>query len=232
MIHLLEETRLVLSDQPLPYLEDQVEQIQLYWEHITQAKKRLWNGEFFMFTDVNVNEGIMSGIGHKTDFATFMYWRDHIRGRNITHITGTTLPSFADGSLLAIKMADHTANAGSIYFPAGSFDSKDLVEGRFNVEKNVQRELHEEIGLEMQPEWICGPMQTAQIDNAFHIGVPLRLPMSYNELKHLWRSFRRDGGDDEIESLLRIGSLDEIPLEMPPYAAALCQHHFAGLEVS
>ena len=230
MIHQLEETQLVLSDQPLPDLEDQASQIRSYWENITQKKKRLWNGEFFMFTGVSVGNGILHGTGHKPDFATFIYWRDHARRQGITHITGTTLPSFSDGSLLAVIMADHTANPGKIYFPAGSFDSHDIVQGQFDVVRNVQRELKEEIGLELKQDWINGALQTAQIDNAYHVGLPLRLPMSFDELKGIWQSFRRLDGDDEIESLVQIGSVDEIPLEMPPYAAALCRHHFAGLK--
>ena len=185
---------------------------------------------FYMFTNVCVHNGILHGTGHKTDFASFIYWRDHIRGLGITHITGTTLPSFSDGSLLAVKMADHTANPGKIYFPAGSFDSKDIVQGQFDVVRNVRRELKEEIGLELKADWINGAMQTTQIDNAYHVGLPIRLPISFEELKRFWDSFRRMGGDDEIEALVQIGSVDEIPLEMPSYAAALCRHHFAGLK--
>lgn len=226
MIHQLDKTNLTLCAEPLPFMDGQRELIDRYWNQVKQRNDRLWNGDFYMFSDVSIEDGVLHGRGHKTDFATFLYWRDHGYEGAIAHITGTTFPHFADGSLLAIKMADHTANAGRVYFPAGSFDSDDIVGGCFDVTTNVQRELKEEIGLDMRESWISGPLLASVHDKAFHIALPMLLPVAFDQLEKDWKMHRANGGDDEIECLVPICHPDDIPLEMPRYAAALCHYHF------
>lgn len=230
MIHQLDKTNLILCSEPLPFMQGQRSEIERYWNSVMHGNNRLWNGDFYLFTDVKIVDRVLHGRGHKTDFATFLYWRDHGRDRCVVHITGTTFPHFADGSLLAIKMADHTANAGRIYFPAGAFDGADIVDGAFDVMINIRRELMEEIGLEMQTDWLSGPLLAAEGENAFHIGQCMRLPVGFEQLESDWKLHRANGGDDEIECLLPICHRDDIPLEMPSYAAALCRYHFDGRE--
>lgn len=227
MIHQLEQTLLTISDDPLPFMEGRRAEIDAYWDKVTAPNDRLWNGEFFLFSDVEILDGTLSARGHKTDFATFLYWRDNGQDRALAHVTGTTFPHFADGSLLTIKMAQHTANPGRIYFPAGSFDASDIVDGKFDPIINARRELKEEIGLELQASWLSGPLLVSQYKNAFHICQAARLPVTFEQLEKSWQEHRANGGDDEIEKLHAICHPDDIPLEMPAYAAALCRHHFA-----
>jgi hypothetical protein len=53
----------------------------------------------------------------------------------------------ADGAFLLGVMAEHTANAGRIYFPAGTPDPDDVVGAAVALDANVSRELEEETGL-------------------------------------------------------------------------------------
>lgn len=231
MIHLLNKTNLFLSDEPLPFMAGQRTEIDRYWKSVLETNNRLWNGDFYMFSDVTIENQVMSARGHKTDFATFLYWRDHGRHECITHITGTTFPLLADGSLLAIKMASHTANPGKIYFPAGSLDVGDLIDGAFDIKSNLCREFKEEIGLDIQENWLAGPFLASEGENAFHIARRMRIPIEFDQLERDWEVHRANGSDDEVESLVPICNQDDIPLEMPSYATALCRYYFNGQEI-
>ncbi len=54
----------------------------------------------------------------------------------------------ADGAFLLGVMGTHTLHAGDIYFPSGTRDPDDIVDGRVDLDFIVRRELKEETGLD------------------------------------------------------------------------------------
>ena len=62
-------------------------------------------------------------------------------------------------------MGSQSLNAGYIYFPCGTPDPDDLVDGHVDLDVSVRRELKEETGLE-QAEFIAEPGWTTVVDGA------------------------------------------------------------------
>lgn len=231
-IRRLETLRLALSDAPLRFERENRPEIEAYWAAAIAANPRLWNGPSFMFEDVRIEGGVLTGTGHRTDFATFLHWRDNGRPADAVHITGTSLPVTRDGALFAIRMAAHTANPGAIYFPAGSFDAADVVDGMFEVTRNIARELAEETGLGFH-EADAEAGLTAVFDRgAIHITRRNLLEADFAACAEILRRHQAETGDDEVDGAVAIRRGDGSHLALKPYAKALAEWHFENAAFS
>lgn len=222
----LEDVQLAAGEGRLSFETENRAEIEQHWRAALAANPRLWNGQFFMFEDVRIADGALIGTGRTTDFATFLFWRDNGRPGDVTHITGTSMPVMADGSLFAIRMASHTANAGHLYFPAGSFDAADVTGGRFDVSGNIARELAEETGLEFCEAYAEAAHTAVLAGGAIHVTRRNRLPFGFDDALARLRRHQAETGDDEIETAVAVTARGEALRRLKPYARALADWHF------
>jgi hypothetical protein len=96
----------------------------------------------------------------ETDFASLLWWRDHdYPDPAMRNGFGMGALCGSDGGFILGRMASWTANAGRIYFAAGTPDLDDVtVDGRVDIEGSVLREVGEEVGLaaeelDLSPGW-------------------------------------------------------------------------------
>jgi 8-oxo-dGTP pyrophosphatase MutT (NUDIX family) len=122
--------------------------IEAAWARRAEGNPALYNGRFFILTDWRLRDGALDGLARQSDYAAFLHWREAgfppPRAWN-----AFSMPALwsADGALLLGRMAAWTANAGRWYPPSGSLEQADLtLDGRFDLESNMRRELREEIG--------------------------------------------------------------------------------------
>jgi hypothetical protein len=231
-IRRLETLRLALSDAPLRFEKENRPAIEANWAAALAANPRLWNGPSFMFEDVRLEGGKLTGTGHRTDFATFLHWRDNGRPAGVVHITGTSLPVTRDGALFAVRMAAHTANPGAIYFPAGSFDAADVIDGVFDVTRNIARELAEETGIGFH-EADAETGLTAVFDRgAIHIARRNLLAADFAGCAARLSRHQAETGDDEVDGAVAIRGGDGSLRALKPYAKALAEWHFENAAFS
>ena len=84
----------------------------------------------------------------ETDFASFLAWRDWgFPDKAVFNGFGMGALRSSDGAFALGEMGGHTANAGRIYFPAGTPDLGDIRDGMLDVSGSVVREAEEETGL-------------------------------------------------------------------------------------
>jgi 8-oxo-dGTP pyrophosphatase MutT (NUDIX family) len=148
------------APQPWRFADDRRAEIDAHFATLCRDKPSMWNGRVLVLTQYEITGRTFSGTYLETDFASFIAWRDWRWPDPTKHnCFGLAALRAADGPFLIGVMGAHTANAGGIYFPGGTPDPTDVVDGKVDLDLSVMRELAEETGLtaadvEVQPGWL------------------------------------------------------------------------------
>ena len=97
-----------------------------------------------------VEHGVLRGEYLETDYASFAAWQHWGRPpAGVRDCFGAAAILTADGAFLLGVMGPHTLNAGEIYFPCGTPDPADIIDGKVDLDLSIRRELKEETGLDI-----------------------------------------------------------------------------------
>jgi hypothetical protein len=133
---------------PWPFAEERRAEIDAHFAKLRAAKPALWNGRVLLLRRGEIAAGVLSGTYSEADFASFIAWRDWgFPDSSVRNCFPMAALRSSDGAFLLGVMGAHTANAGHIYFAAGTPDPNDIVGDSVDLEGGVMRELTEETGL-------------------------------------------------------------------------------------
>jgi hypothetical protein len=131
-----------------PFARECAAEIDGHWRTLCIARPRLFNGRVLLFRNMEIADARLTGSCFQVEYKAFLAQRD------FGYPDKTAFNCFAqgalrapDGAFLLGEMAADTANAGRIYFPAGTPDPSDVRNGRVDFDQSVMRELAEETGL-------------------------------------------------------------------------------------
>lgn len=119
------------------------------WAQEIAANPKLYDGEMVFQRQLSFADGHIEGRAHMVPFSAFLYWRKAARGPGGFHLLALPVIMSSDGAVIAIRMAETTANPGRVYCAAGSLDSGDIIGGRCDIDLNMRREVLEETGLDL-----------------------------------------------------------------------------------
>jgi 8-oxo-dGTP pyrophosphatase MutT (NUDIX family) len=215
---------LAFAPQSWRFAEARRAEIDRHFEAIKRTKP-VWNGRMLLLHHHVHHDGMFRGGYLETDFASFLAWRDWgYPDAGVKNCFGMGALRGCDGPFLLGVMAQRTANAGMIYFPAGLPDPTDIVGQTVDLAGNVLREVEEETGLrpgdyDPEPGWYSvfnGPrIAQMKVLHARETAAALRVRI----LDHLARV-----GDPELSDIRVAASSADLDPKMPPYVTAFLDH--------
>jgi len=222
---------LELSFEPKPwaFANERRAEIDAFFEALRKDKPTLWNGRVLLMHHQVLAAGVLRGEYLETDYASFAAWRNWgLPPAGVRDCFGAAAVVAADKAVLLGVMGSHTFNAGLIYFPCGTPDPDDIVDGKVDLDLSVRRELKEETGLDAsefvaEPGWtmvVDGPL-IAQI-KVLHSDKPAAV-LRAQALAHLASEPHPELSDIRIVR----GSADFDPA-MPRFVTTFLASRFAG----
>jgi 8-oxo-dGTP pyrophosphatase MutT (NUDIX family) len=161
VIHRVTTLDLRIEDFAWPFALLRRDEIDVHFAEKQREKPNLWNGRVLLARNASFAGERLEASYFETDFASFLAWRDWgFPDGAVFNGFGMGALRCADGAFVMGEMAPHTANAGRIYFPAGTPDPDDISGGKVDIAGNVAREIEEETGLtpadyRAAPHWDC-----------------------------------------------------------------------------
>jgi 8-oxo-dGTP pyrophosphatase MutT (NUDIX family) len=211
-----------------PFARERRGEIDDHFAALCRSKPEMWNGRVLLMKDAAIGDGVVRGTYFETGFADFMAWRDWgFPDRAVHNCFSMGALRGSDGGYLLGVMSAFTANAGRIYFPAGTPEPSDVIGSTVDLVGNVLRELQEETGLDpaalsVAPDWtavVAGPrlalMKAIQADRP---AAALREEV----LRHLATEARPELADIRI-----VRSPDHFDPAMPDFVTAYLSYVWA-----
>jgi len=217
-----------LEQRPWPWAEANRAFIQTHFEEARRARP-VWNGRVLVLHRLAVEARTLRGAYLETDFANFLAWRDAgFPDRSMRNCVSAAALRTADGAFILGRMGRHTANAGKVYFPAGTPDPGDVrPDGAVDLLGSVMRELTEETGLPADTVAPDGHWRAVFDEPRIILMRPLRSLEAADRLAARIRAFIAGHAQPELEDIVIVKSRPDFAPEMPDFVRAYIESEWA-----
>jgi hypothetical protein len=223
--------RLDLSFTPKPwaFADERRAEIDAHFAEMRRERPAIWNGRVLLLYRQVVAGGTFRGDYLETDFASFMTWRD--LGRPLAGVRdcfGAAALVSADGAVLLGEMGSHTANAGKIYFPCGTPDPNDVVGGKVDLARSIERELKEETGIDIA-ELTIEPGWTSVVDGALIVQIrTVRSKENAETIRARMLAHLASETQPELTDIHIVRGSSDYKPAMLPFVTAFLDEFFSG----
>jgi 8-oxo-dGTP pyrophosphatase MutT (NUDIX family) len=220
---------LIVEDRAWDWAHNEAAHIAAHWTEKAQANPALFDGRVLIAWRHAIVDGVLRGGCLETDFSKFLAWRDFgFPDQSMTNIFAMAALRAEDGAYLLGVMGAHTANAGRIYFPAGTPDPDDVIDGRVDLAGSVIRELMEETGLGVQDVTITDGFTAIHRGQRLAVMRDLRVSGSAEDVRARVQKNLHAQHDRELDDLFIVRHARDIdPARMPDFIVDFLRARFA-----
>ncbi len=226
-IRAVDRLDLTFAPKPWAFAQERRAEIDAHFAKLRLAKPALWNGRLLLLHDHELTSRVLRGGFLEADFASLAAWRDWgFPDAGAFNCFGAAAVCTGDGAVLLGVMGPHTVNAGQIYFPCGTPDPDDIVDGRVDFDRSVARELAEETGIDAsaltaEPGW------TLVRDGRQLILIKaLRTPDSAETLRQRVLAHLAGEREPELSDIRLVRSMADLGPAMPGFVAIYLKHRW------
>ncbi len=229
VIHRVTTLDLSFQERPWPFADQRRADIDAHFAKRQRDTPEIWNGRILLGRDADISGNCFRANYFATDFASLLAWIDWgFPDPEIFNGFGMGALRCADGAFVMGEMGRHTANAGQIYFPAGTPDLDDLRDGKVDMDDSVMRELGEETGLtpadyKADDYWDCvvvgATIAMMRILHADMTGEAMRARIEANLAAQ---------DHPELSAVHLVRGISDLTAAMPRFITAFIEAQFAG----
>jgi 8-oxo-dGTP pyrophosphatase MutT (NUDIX family) len=226
-IHIVHDLDLSVRHEPWAFARDNRERIASHFAQLQERTPQLFNGRILLARNARVEDVCFRAEYFETDFADFMAWRDWgYPDKAIVNAFGMGALRSADGAFILGEMGTHTANAGRIYFPAGTPDPSDVVGERMDIAGSIAREVAEEIGVGAD-EYAASSDWTIVFDGPrVALMRALQSPLRADALREKITAELARQSEPELAGIHVVRGLDDLSSVMPAFVDAYLRRAF------
>jgi 8-oxo-dGTP pyrophosphatase MutT (NUDIX family) len=212
-----------------PFAGERRAEIDAHFADKQREKPNIWNGRVLLGRNPEFAGERLRADYFETDFASFLAWRDWgFPDSSVFNGFGMGALRSVDGAFIMGEMAQHTANAGRIYFPSGTPDLDDIRNGAVDIEGSVAREVEEETGL-TTADYRAGEHWDCVVSGAAIAMIRiLDVGLTGEELRARIEANLARQSQPELAEIHLVRRVSDLTAAMPRFVTAFVESRFTG----
>lgn len=224
----LDTVEMGIDRAPWAFAAERRAEIDAHFAALRRDKPAMWNGQLLLLRRGEFAGNVFRGAYLETDFASLLAWRDwDFPDKSIRNCFPMAALLSADGAFLVGVMAEHTANAGHVYFPAGTPDPDDIVGDTVDLAGGVMRELTEETGLTGADVAVESGWHAVPVEQRIALMKVMQSGDNAETLRKRILAFLAAQQEPELSDMRIVRGAADLDPMMPSYVAAFLKSRLA-----